>query len=220
MIFVLTLAIGCDEQNEQSDSGNQDTTQAPVTEQIDHQPNDQPSDPVQSVSTGPKNFGELVELFGADLVTDEYKEIAMDPLDQLPKFNEANESHFRRYQVRKPVTLKKGMKTYPRFILKCYRFASEKAADRAATRWLNDFETSADSIALGDPVDAVKSPPLFCSLREEGFFILQTACIYQHPTQDSLKERFFTWMEDNGARMGWEIGCDAGRLSYRFQNDL
>ena len=159
-------------------------------------------------------------MFCTDLVTDEYKEVAMDPLDRLPKFNEANESLFRRYQVRKPVTLKKGMKTYPRFIIKSYRFASEKAADRAATRWLNDFETSADSIALGDPVDAVKSPPLFCSLRENGLFILQTACIYQHPTQDSLKNRFFTWMEDNGARMGWEIGCDAGRLTYRFQNDL
>lgn len=180
----------------------------------------QRDDAVEMISSGPRNFGELLEMFTTDLVQDEYKKVKMDPLDQLPRFNEANESIFLRYQKIQPVVVDRGMKSYPRFILKSYRFASEGAADKAVTEWLNDFDSSADSIALGQSVDAVKSPPLYCSLRETGFFILQTACIYQHESQDSLKNRFFTWMEGNGARMGWEIGCDAGRLNYHFQNDL
>ncbi len=181
---------------------------------------DHQSDAVQTVSSGPKNFNELVELFTIDLVLDEYKKVKMDPLDQLPKFNEANETIFQRFQKKKPTKVDRGMKTYPRFILKSYRFATENAADEAVTNWLNSFDSSADSIALGQEVKAVKSPPLFCALREDAFFILQTSCVYQHESLDSLKERYFNWMEDTGGRMAWEIGCDAGRLTYRFQHDL
>lgn len=201
--------------NDENGSGH-----APAVDNPNGSTNNPDQNAVQTVSTGPKNFTELVELFTVDLIADEYKKVKMDPLDQLPKFNEANESIFLRYQMRKPTQVDRGMKTYPRFILKSYRFATEDAADRAVTGWLNDFESSADSIALGQEVEAVKSPPLFCALREDGFFILQTACVYQHTSLDNLKERFFTWMEDTGGRMGWEISCEAGKLTYRFQHDL
>ncbi len=180
---------------------------------------DRPSEAFQTVISSPKNFTELVELFTVYLVKDEYRKVKMDPLDQLPKFNEANEHIFLRYQMKKPTLVDQGINTYPRFILKCYRFTTEEAANQAVTSWLNGFESSADSIALGQEVMTVKSPPLFCALLENDFFILQTSCIYQHESLDSLKSRYFTWMEETGGRMAWEIGCDAGRVTYQFRND-
>jgi|GEM_PF-5203350 len=174
---------------------------------------------ITTVPTGPKNFEQLVNQLISEVIEKDYKQTKMDPMDALPIFGEANQTLFHRFQKRKPVGTKIG-KLFPRFTLKSYRFATEASADQRVTEWLNAFDSSSDSILLGQAVEAVKSPPLFCALREESFFILQTACLYEHPSQDKLKADYFAWMENTGGRMGWEISCKAGQLIYVFQNDL
>lgn len=213
LLAYLFLLPSCTEEktNTSANSGTPSTT-SPT-------PPPQEKESVSMVPTGPKNFDQLVTQLITEVIDEDYKETKMDLMDQLPRFNEANQTLFHRFQKRKPVGTKIG-KLFPRFTLKSYRFATEATADKTATTWLNQFDSSADSIQLGEPVKAVKSPPLFCALREESFFILQTACLYQHPSQDSLKADFFAWMEDTGGRMGWEISCKAGELTYIFQNDL
>lgn len=233
LLLGLLIWTGCgsgSENNSDTPGPGPKTGQEPAPSTSDVGPSDPdpstsdvgPSDPdpsFQQVPTGPQTFSQLVDLFVAELAGDEYKEIKIQPMDQVPHFSEANEAIFLRFQKRQPILGRKEMKVFPRFFLKCYRFGDEAAADMRITKWLNDFDSTADSIALGQEVKAVKSPPAYCGLREECFFLLQTSCIYQGESQDALKERFFSWMEQSGGRMGWEIGCNAGHLSYHFQRE-
>ncbi len=204
LFCALLFFFGCQENSTSASS----TSEAPA-------PQADTSAAVEAVRDQPVTFKGRIEELCDTLFTD-YKQQEMDPVDKFPRFNRSNQNVFRLYRRSQPIKSKVNPRVYPRLTLKAYRFGDEKSVDATVEEYLNGQESSADQIELGDNIEALKSPPQFCAILGSQFILLQTSCIYEHPTYDEMRERFFGWVESQAdVRYAWEVTCEAGRTEYR-----
>ena len=152
----------------------------------------------------------------AEKVFPDFQPTKMDPMDAFPVFQTTSAYTFRRLQRKKPIDAKVG-RTYPRILLKSYLFPNSEDLEKEVTIWLNGLENSADTIVLGQAVEAVKTPPLLCGITAEHFWMVQAACIYETPEWEADKERFFAEMKARKASYAWEVKCGGGKLEYVLQ---
>lgn len=180
----------------------------PNTEPLD--PNERP---VESVEIRPAKFADRADDLLKTLFVD-YREEKMQAVDQTPKFKEANRSIYRKFRRSQPIEVALSKNAYPRLTVKAFRFAEQEKAEEVSLRWLSGHETSGDSLVLGGPIDALKSPPHFCALVRNEFYLVQTSCIYQHESYDEMRERFEAWAKRSEATHAWEITCEAGKVRW------
>lgn len=208
-IFVLMAATlilsGC------GDSSDKVKTHAPLPSSENVNPNK--GEAIEKLNTA--GLEASVNRLIGDVFSD-FQVVKMDPLDAFPTFQATKAKTFRRLQRKVPITSKVG-KTYPRIILKGYEFASEEDAQKEARIWLSGLPSSADSVALGENIQSVKSPPLFCAITGKTFLIVQAACLYDGPEWQKNRELFFAEMEKRNAQYAWEVNCNKGELSYLIQ---
>lgn len=201
LLLISLLALGCREESKPKTSPESPSS-------------NQPSLTLEQADKGTETFSQRSERFNKELFAGRYKSKKMDPMDHFPQFKTAPQSMFRRYQMVKPISNASGKSIFPRVTAKGYRFPSEKVADEAVLGWLNGFDSSEDSISLGQEIKYVKSPPLFAAVWKNEFYIVQTACIYQHSTYDELRDAFNGFWEEEKAKYVLEIDCNGGHLHY------
>jgi len=173
------------------------------------------SQSIETVQTRTVSFSQRVQAL-CDTLFPEYREQELSPVDKMPRFPRANQSLYRQFRRSKPVRIEINPRVYPRVTLKAFRFADAKTADRTVDQFLNGHEHSRDTIVIGHPVEAFKSPPHFCAVLGSQFILLQTSCLYQHPTYDEMRKRFFAWVEGQAdVRYTWEVTCEAGKIDWR-----
>lgn len=168
---------------------------------------------INSVEIQAAKFSDRVEDMMEVLFVD-YHEEKMDQMDQTPSFKTANRSIYRKFRRVEPIEIDMTPNAYPRLSMKAFRFAEAGLARKEATAWLAGMEHSEDSIVLGQPIRALKSPPYFCALRQNELYLVQASCIYQHPSYDEMRERFHAWAAASGVELGWEITCAAGKVEW------
>ena len=170
-------------------------------------------DALEKVEIQEAKFSDRMDDLLAGLFPD-YREEKMQQVDQTPKFKEANRSIYRKFRRAEPIEIALSKSAYPRLSVKAFRFSGPAVAQKVATDWLAGHEHSEDSIILGEPIEALKSPPHFCAIFQNELYLIQTSCIYQHPTYDEMRERFQAWAGEIGADMAWEITCAAGKVEW------
>lgn len=121
---------------------------------------------------------------------------------------------FRRMRILKPINIKVGSKVYPRHTVKGYKFASQTAMENQLAEWLNEHESSADSIKIGDDIDALKSPPILIFTTTDQLYMVQTSCMYRGEEWDRIHAAFEELVPDPETVYVLEIGCEAGKTVY------
>ncbi|MEM6270943.1 MAG: hypothetical protein AAF998_15995 [Bacteroidota bacterium] len=154
----------------------------------------------------------------AERVFPDFSPTKMDPMDAFPRFQAATGQAFRRLQRKQPIDAKVG-RTYPRILLKSYRFPSAEDLEKEVTLWLNGLENSADTILLGRSVAAVKTPPLLCGIAGTHFWMVQSACIYETGEWEADQRRFRDELRAREASYVWEVKCGGGELVYHTAPD-
>ena len=171
---------------------------------------------LESVPETQLTFAERINVL-CDTLFSDYRKQDMQVVDKFPKFKRANQSIYRRFRRKDPIKVEINPRVYPRLTLKAFRFGDEKSAKAAVEEWLNEMESSEDKIELGKPVEALKSPPYFCAVLGTQFISVQSSCLYQHPTYDEMRNRFFSWvLAQADVRFAWEVSCSAGKIEYKY----
>lgn len=145
----------------------------------------------------------------------DYKDVEMDPMEAYPKYDHAQGTLFGRIRRRNPITNSHGDESYPRLLLKAYRFASPEALRGDVEPWLNTLGSTTKDLKLGQSA-TVKSPPLLCAVLQNDFLVVQAACIYEGEEWTATEALFFKTVEEQGAAYAFQVKCKTGALAYRI----
>lgn len=144
-----------------------------------------------------------------------YEPDALAEHEKMPFFSNSRHKMFQRMRVRKPVGTTAGSRIYPRHTFKGYQFSNSAEAQKTVVKWLNDFEHSGDSLQLGVPVKAIKSPPVLVAIKDNEVFMLQTACMYTEGDWERIRGVFLGMAKEPTVQYVFSIGCNAGELTYQ-----
>lgn len=144
----------------------------------------------------------------------EFKSTDLGDMEDSPKFKQAREMIFHKQIRLTPIKNSHAGKIIPRILWKSYHFPTYAALQKNMEDWLNSTEHSGAPIVLGNPVDAVKLPPIVCGVFETEVYMMQTSCIYEGPELEALVKRFWEQMKNEKAKYRFRIGCNAGKMVY------
>ncbi|MCB9233573.1 MAG: hypothetical protein H6581_18090 [Bacteroidia bacterium] len=161
------------------------------------------------------NFETRVREVTQKLFSTDFKEDRIDVMEETPRWSNSKKSVFKKYLRQQTIANEYGNKIYIRPIFKAWEFKSEADMRTTLSDWLNGHESSdPDQIELGENVEALKSPPFVCAIRNQEIYMIFSACVFSGEAWDNLKKAFWDEFSQKGTLYLFEVACGAGTLTY------